>query len=147
MFDASRKKTTICIILLNMFLCWWSEPTSIHSSVQASMYRKNSKLRWFCTFYGKNLLHVNNMHYTVYRSTALWHFIKLPIPLFFIAVSVLLSNVHTYVLYFKIKSIVPKLLKPIRSEIRRKKTTIIFSLQNMIRKLLYPSSVAIILNC
>ena len=31
--------------------------------------------------------------------------------------------------------------------IRRKKTTIIFSLQNMFRILLYPSSVAIILNC
>ena len=32
------------------------------------------------------------------------------------------------------------------SEIRRKKMTIIFSLQNMPRILLYPSSVAIILN-
>ena len=35
----------------------------------------------------------------------------------------------------------------IRSEVRREKTTIIFSLQNMFRVLLDPSSVAIILNC
>ena len=43
--------------------------------------------------------------------------------------------------------IVPKFLNPIISEIRRKKTTIVFNLQNMFRTFLYPSSVAIIPNC
>ena len=33
------------------------------------------------------------------------------------------------------------------SEVRHKKMTIVFSLQNMFRIFLYPSSVAIILNC
>ena len=42
--------------------------------------------------------------------------------------------------------ILPKVLKPIISVIRRKKTTIMFSLQDMFRIFLYPSSVAI-LNC
>jgi len=45
---------------------------------------------------------------------------------------------HTY--------IPPKCLKPIISEIRRKKTTRIFSLQDMFRIFLYPSSL-VILNC
>ena len=43
--------------------------------------------------------------------------------------------------------IYPKLLNPIISEMIRKKTTIVFNLQNMFRIFLYPSSVAIISNC
>ena len=56
-------------------------------------------------------------------------------------------NIYIYIYIYIIHIfILPKFLKPIISDIRRKKTTRIFSLQDMFRIFLYPSSV-VILNC